>query len=126
MSNKVLNFDRFISERKSEYIEVTAFGKTYNVKKEIPAIVPIMLARAGEDVNNQEIGLSMMKAGDVMFGKDAIDEMCAAGATVSELGQLFRMVFSMVSGQDIDGDDLDDEEYDDESGKVVKEGKSKK
>ena len=122
MANNVLNFDKFMSEKTHEYITVTAFGKEYKVKKEIPAIVPIMLARAAEDKGKsarQEIGLAMLRAGDVMFGKDAINEMCAAGASSSDLSELFRMVFGMVSGQTIDGDDADEETLDDASGHVV-------
>lgn len=126
MANRVLNFDQFIGEKKQEYIIVKAFGHEYKIKKEIPAIVPIMLARAGEKTQAQDVGLAMMKAGDVMFGKEAVDEMCMSGATVTDLGTLFRKVFEMVSGQDIDGDDIDSETYDDVSGKMVKEDRSKK
>lgn len=126
MANNVLNFDQFMSEKKHEYITVTAFGKQYKVKKEIPAIVPIMLARAGEKANSGDIGLAMMKAGDIMFGEKAVMEMCENGASASDLGQLFRMVFSMISGQDIDGDDMDEAEYDDTSGKTVRKSRSKK
>lgn len=126
MANRVLNFDKFMNEKKHEYITVTVFGKDYKVKNEIPAIVPIMLARAGEDANNSDVGLAMMKAGEIMFGKEAVDEICEAGASVEQLSQLFKMVFQMVSGQDIDGDDMDEAEYDDTSGKAVRASKSKK
>ena len=85
-----------------------------------------MLARAGDEVDNQAVGLAMMKAGDLMFGKEAVDEMCSAGATTKDLATLFRMVFQMVSGVDIDGDDMDEAEYDDTSEKVVKTNRSKK
>lgn len=124
--NKVLDFDKFISEKKHEYLVVKAYGKEYKVKMEAPAVVPIMLARAAEDGDANQVGLAMMKAGDIMFGKQAVDDMCEAGATIPELGALFRKVFSMISGQDIDGEDLDEAEYTDEGSKATDESKTPK
>lgn len=127
--NGYLNFDQFMGEKKKETITVHAYGKDYIVKKEIPAIVPIMLARAAEDndkVSQQTVGLAMLRAGDIMFGEGAINEMCHKGATADDLAKLFRMVFEMVSGQTIDGDDSDEATYDDASGKVEVEKDTKK
>lgn len=123
MASKTLNFDRFLSEKKNEYITVTVMGKEYKVRNEVPAIVPIMIARAGEDENASTVGLAMMRAGDVMFGKEAIDEMCNNGISTTELGMLIRQVFGMVSGQDIDGDDT---ETLDDSSRYVEKKKPKK
>ena len=127
--NNILNFDKFMSEKTKEVIIVHAYGKDYTVKKEIPAIVPIMLARAADDntkVSQQEVGLTMLRAGDIMFGKEAINEMCSKGATADDLAKLFRMVFEMVSGQTIDGDDADEASYTDADSKVEVESKEKK
>lgn len=112
MGKKTLNFDRFMSEKKRDYITVTVFGKDYKVANEVPAIVPIMIARAGEDADASAVGLAVLRAGDVMFGKDAIQEMCENGISTIDLGQLIREVFSMVSGQNVDGE-TDEATYDD-------------
>lgn len=126
MKTNVLNFDKFMSEKNKEFITVHAYGKDYKVKKEIPAIVPIMLARAADEngkTSAQDVGFAMLRAGDIMFGENAINEMCSAGANATDLSKLFRMVFEMISGQTIDGDDPDndEEEYSDDSGKAVAE-----
>lgn len=114
MSKKMLNFDQFLAEKNKDYIEVTVYGKVYKVKREVPAIVPIMIGRAGEDADEKLLGEAMMRAGDIMFGKDVIDELCDKGISATELGHLIRQVFTMVSGQDVDGDE-DSATYDDSS-----------
>lgn len=48
MASRTLNFDNFITEKKAEPVFITVFGKEYKVKPEIPAIVPVMMARANE------------------------------------------------------------------------------
>jgi len=127
MANKVIDFDRFLAEKKQTYITVKVYGKEYQIKDEVPALVPILLARAGESANKSLIGDAIMRAGDIMFGKDAITELCNKGMSAQEMGALIRTVFSRVSGQDIDGDDMEDEQnVDDASGKVVRKKNSPK
>ena len=122
MANKFIDFDRFLDEKKQTSLTVKVYGKEYKIKDEVPAIVPILLARAGESANNSTIGDTIMRAGDIMFGKDVITELCNKGMSAEEMGALIRTVFSRVSGQDIDGDDREDEQnVDDASGKVVQE-----
>lgn len=122
MANKVLNFDQFMAEKNKDYIEVTVFGKTYKVKNDVPAIFPVKLARASESVNNGVVGSALMEAGEIMFGQDAVDEMCRNGISAKELGMLYIQVFNMVSGQNIDAEDIDVETYEDDASKVVKAG----
>lgn len=119
MANRTLNFDNFMAEKKAEYIDVTVFGKQYKVKREIPAIMPIMMARANESTKREEVMLSILRAGDIMFGEKAIDTFCENGMSSDMLAELIQQTFNMISSEDVDGDDLDEETFDDESGKVV-------
>ena len=43
---KVLEFDTFMQEAKGENLTVRVGGKDYSVPPKIPAIVPLMMARA--------------------------------------------------------------------------------
>lgn len=119
-NNRMLNFDSFMAEKQAEYITVTVFGKQYKVKKEIPAIMPIMMARANEETNREQVVFSILRAGDIMFGKKAIDEFCNKGMSSEMLSELIQQTFNMISNEDVDGDELEDEAtFDDVSDKVV-------
>lgn len=126
MANRTLNFDNFMAEKNAEMIEVTVYGKKYKVKRQIPAIVPIMMARANEGTERSEVMLSILRAGDIMFGKDAIDTFCEKGMSSDMLAELIQQTFNLISSEDVDGDDMDEASYDDESDKVVKGKKAKK
>ena len=83
--SKVLNFDKFMSEKKKETITVTVFGKDYKVPGEIPAIVPVMMARSEEAMNDDASVQLVMKAADILFGKEAVNEICAKGMSAADL-----------------------------------------
>ena len=121
---KVLNFDKFISEKENETIEVTVYGKKYFVPAKIPAIVPVMMARAEDDPAS---GTRMvMKAADVLFGQKAVNQMCENGMSATELADLVQRVFVLINGDDSDEDE-DSEEYSDEdSRRTVGGSKGKK
>lgn len=125
MKNRTLNFDNFMTEKKQEPIKVTVFGKEYDVKPEIPAIVIVTLARTNEtSLSESETAMMILNAGDEMFGKDTINEFCAKGMRADQLVNLIKMVFDLINGKDVDGDTV--EELDDESGMVAAGGKGKK
>jgi len=115
MASRTLNFDNFMTEKKQEPIKVTVFGKEYDVKPEIPAIVMVTLARTNEStMSESDAAMMILNAGDVMFGKKAISEFCQNGMRADQLVTLIKMVFEMINGKDVDGDDV--EEVDDETG----------
>ena len=125
MKNRTLNFDNFMTEKKQEPILVTVFGKEYNVKPEIPAIVMVTLARTNENtISEADATMMVLNAGDVLFGKDAINEFCAKGMRADQLVNLIKMVFELIKGKDVDGDTV--EEIDDEAGMVATGSKAKK
>ena len=121
---KVLNFDQFMSEKKKETIKVTIFGKLYEVPCEIPAIVPVMMARAEESSLDAQASTRMvMLAADALLGKTAVDEICGNGMTAKDLGSLVQQLFKMINGTANEGDD-DTEEYTDEDSRSEKKGDS--
>ena len=112
MAKKILNFDKFISEKTADTIELTIFGNTFEIPAVIPAIVPVMMARAEDD---PATGTKMiMRAADIMFGKDRVNDMCEKGMTAGELADLVQRVFLMINGNDEDDDSeelSDEDEY---------------
>lgn len=123
--SKVLDFDQFMSERAKETIDVKVYGKTYKIAKEIPALVPIMMARSEEDEDATLSGQMILRAADGWFGKEVVDEFCKNGMTTNELSNLVTQLFRAINGDSEDDDDA--EEYSDEDSRVqVKNEKAKK
>lgn len=122
--SKVLDFDLFMAEHTKETIDVKVFGKTYKIAKEVPAIVPVMMARAEESADSTLSGQMVLRAADGWFGAEAVDEFCAKGMTTSELSNLVTQVFRAIRGTD--DEDEDAEEYTDEDSRVAKPSKAKK
>ena len=118
----MLDFDRFLKEKQGETLKVRVFGRTYEVRKEIPAIVPILMARSeqamgkdGEEMEDGEATRLVLRAADALFGEKAMDEMAGKGLGVEDLGELVRQVFTAIQKDEEDGDAC--AEITDESGK---------
>lgn len=124
MKKKTLSFDSFIAENAKQTISVTAFGETVEVKAEIPAIVPMLMARAELEEDDGATTRAMLNAADALFGKQTINRWCAKGMSVNELSRILTSTFNAINGTE-DSEDDDVEELDDESG-VVAEKKAKK
>lgn len=118
MAKKVLDFDRFLAEKVKDTIEVVVYGRKLEIRNEIPAIVPIMMARANEEGGNAN--LSVFKAADIMFGKENVNALCEAGMTASEFTELLQSVFQMINGKS-DDDDEDEGVLDGDSGEAKKD-----
>ena len=113
---KVLDFDLFMQENSRETIDVTVYGDTYKVPMEIPAIVPVLMARAEMD-NDASVSMKMiLTAADSMFGAENVDKMCKKGMSAKSLAQLIEKLFQIINGKD-DGDD-EEQEITDEDGHV--------
>ena len=119
MGNKVLNFDLFMQEKKKEMIEVTVFGDKYMVPNEIPAIVPVMMARAEESSSDADGTRAVMRAADALFGEQNVDTMCKKGMSASDLATLMQKIFTMINGKD---EEETTEELSDEDSRTVKPG----
>ena len=118
--NKVLNFDLFMQEKEKKTLDVTVYGDVYTVPMEIPAIVPVMMARAEESVNGNDGTKAVMRAADALFGRKNVDKMCRKGISATDLVELIQKVFGMINGQDLSEDDS--EELTDDDSRVSKAG----
>jgi len=121
--NKVIDFDLFMREHDRATMDVVVFGETYTVPCEIPALVPIMMARAEESDSDVDSTRMIMKSADALFGKENVDKMCAKGLTAREIALLVGKVFSAINGTD---EEEDAQELDDESGRKQVGSKAKK
>ena len=117
MSKRILNFDNFMAEKNEEPIIVQVYGEEYKVKPEIPAIVPVMMARSNEEMNEGDASRMVLRAGDILFGEENINKFCKKGMSIENLGILIRQVFDMINGKSVDDDDA--ETLSDEDGMVA-------
>lgn len=123
---KILNFDNFMSEKKKDTITVTVMGKEYVVPMEIPAIVPVMMARA-ESANDPSANTRMvMRAADAMFGESNVDQMCADGLGAANLAMLVQQLFKEINDGASEDDDETEELTDEDSRRQTGEGKRSK
>ena len=117
MSKRILNFDNFMAEKAEEPIIVRVYGEEYKVKPEIPAIVPVMMARSNEEMSEGDASRMVLRAGDILFGEENINKFCKNGMSIENLGSLIRQVFDMINGKSVDDDDA--ETLSDEDGMVA-------
>lgn len=124
---KVLEFDKFLSEANEEKLTIRVHGKAYEVPCRIPAIVPLMMARAAKlaDQTSRNSAYSEMifSAADALFGRDAAMEICASGLYADDLALLVRKVFDLINGVE---DDEENEELTDEDSRSSLPGDSAK
>lgn len=121
--SKTLNFDLFMQETEQRTLDVTIFGDVYTVPMEIPAIVPIMMARAEESMNPAESTRMIMRAADAMFGTEAVNKMCRKGMTAKNMAKLVEQLFAEINGGD---EDEEAQELSDEDSRVQTSSKAKK
>lgn len=113
---KVLDFDLFMQENRQDTIDVTVYGETYKVPMAIPAIVPVLMARA-EMNDDANVSMKMiLTAADSMFGAENVDKMCSKGMTAQQLAQLIEKLFQMINGKDEEDDEV--QELTDEDSRV--------
>ena len=122
---RTLNFDRFIEEKEEEPIVITVLGRKYNVPPRIPAIVPVMMARAEEDMTAAETSKLVLRAADAMYGKKAVDQMCEDGLRTEELGLLVQKTFAAINGEE-EEEDEEQELSDADSRRSISRSKPKK
>lgn len=124
MEHKILDFDLFMREKKHETMTVKLFGENYEIPMEVPAIVPVLMARAEMSMDEQQNTVMIMRAADAMFGAETVDKLCAKGMTSRELAALVMKLFSEFSGVNTEDDDV--QEVDDEDSRVTAGGKRRK
>lgn len=113
---KMLNFDNFIQEHEKRTMDVTIFGDVYVVPMEIPAIVPIMMARAEETMDSRENTRMIMRAADALFGVEGVNQMCRKGMSAKRLITIIEKVFAEIMHPEKEDDD--EQELSDENSRV--------
>ena len=111
MKEKTLDFDRFLSEKRAEYVRVRVMGREYRVKKEIPALLPLTLARAEEGGEPAEMGRALLRAADTLFGRENVDALCRKGLSADGLTALVERTLALICGHEAkeDGVTLSDD-----------------
>ena len=122
---KVLDFDKFLQEKNKELLTIKIYGKEYSFPAEMPAIVPVLLARAAEEVDIAQESKITVGALDMLLGKESVDELCNKGLTVPEFRELAKKIFGMINGTVSDDEEMQ-EMTDEDSRKTVGERKAKK
>lgn len=97
MAKKFKNFDAFISEMKCETIPFEIFGKTYHIKKRVPAVIVLEMAKH-EDSDSLPNSL-VFKAANQIFGEKILAELCKhPDFTVEVLSEMIKWAFSAING----------------------------
>ena len=122
---KVLDFDQFLQEKNKELLTIKAYGKEYTFPAEMPTIVPVMLARAAEEVDTAQESKITVGALDMLLGKENVDELCQKGLTVPEFRLLAKKIFGMINGALPENEETQ-EMTDEDSRKTVGGNKAKK
>lgn len=97
MAKKFKSFDAFISEMKCETIPFEIFGKIYHIKKRIPAVIVLEMAKHEED---EAMPNSItFKAANQIFGEKILAELCKhPDFTVEVLSEMIKWAFSAING----------------------------
>lgn len=97
MANKFKSFDAFISEMKCETIPFEIFGKTYHIKKRIPAVIVLEMAKheEGEAIPNSVL----FKAANQIFGEKILAELCRhPDFSLDVLSEMIKWAFAAING----------------------------
>lgn len=99
MAKKFKSFDDFISEMKYETIPFEIFGKTYHIKKRIPAVLVLELAKhEDQDVLSNNL---VFKAANQIFGDEILADLCKhPDFTVNVLSEMIKWAFAAINGTD--------------------------
>lgn len=124
--SKTLDFDKFLSEKNKETLDVTVFGKVYRVPMMIPAIVPVMMARSEENLDQNESTKMVYRAADALFGADAVNEMCAKGMAGKDMAELVQSVFNIINGKEEEDDEAQELSDEDSHVAAPRRGKTAK
>lgn len=99
MAKHFRNFDKFIAELKHETASFAMFGKTYTFEKKMPAVIPLQLAKYGDedDIPPRII----FQAARQIFGENTVKELEAHPAfSLDVLTELIRWAFDVINGKD--------------------------
>lgn len=125
---KTIHFDLFMAEAQKETIAVVIGGRTFTVPARVPAIVPLMMARAEKLADQQSRNAAYTKAifgaADALFGEKQMNEICAMGLSAEQLSLLVQQTFNAING--VEEDDGETAELTDEDSRSSLPGDSAK
>lgn len=125
---KTLEFDRFLTEKNRETLTVTVYGKAYEVPARVPAIAPLMMARAeklaDQSSRNDAYARMIFGAADALFGEASMNEICSHGMSVDELSLLVQKTFGLINGTEEEEEEV--VEIGDEDSRSILPGDSAK
>ena len=93
------DFDAAFAEMHKEKVKFKAFGKEYWIRKEVPAFVVLEMAR---HENDETLSTKFLfRAGEAIFGKKTLDELCANEGFSSEmLASMIKWAFDVINGKE--------------------------
>ena len=95
--NRFKSFDDMLAETTNETITIRVYGKDYTIPAQMPAIIPVMMARFEDDPEAMQ-RLTYL-AGDHLFGHEAVTEWASHdGFTKEKLETIVSEVFKMIYG----------------------------
>ena len=97
MANKFKDFDAMFSEMKAETLAFRAYGKMYQIRKEIPAAIVLEMARM-ESTDNIPTQM-IFRAGAAIFGEEMLRELCAKpDFSANRLAKMVEWAFRAING----------------------------
>lgn len=98
MANKFKDFDAMFSEMKAETLAFRAYGKMYQIRKEIPAAIVLEMARM-ESTDNIPTQM-IFRAAAAIFGDKTLRELCAKpDFSANRLAKMVEWAFKTINGK---------------------------
>ena len=98
MANKFKDFDAMFSEMTAETIAFRAYGKMYRIRKEIPAVIVLEMARMENKVNVTP--QLIFRAASAIFGEETLRELCSKpNFSAKKLEKMVEWAFSAINGK---------------------------
>lgn len=98
MANKFKDFDAMFSEMKAETISFRAYGKMYQIRKEMPAVIVLEMARMESDA--QLSSQLIFRTASAIFGEETLRELCSKpNFSANKLEKMVEWAFKTINGK---------------------------
>lgn len=96
---KYKDFDRMFAEMQGETIPFIAFGEEYQIKKQIPAWIPLEMSSYDDD--HAMPAKTVFRAARMIFGEKQLSKLCEnPDFTMDKLEIMLRWAFEAIQGKD--------------------------
>ncbi len=98
---RVIDFDAFRAEQIAEPLELHIGQNVYNLPTSLPAALALDIVRMNAKEEDDEVDLDTLAVmGDGVFGAELYEKILRENnITMTELPELFKLVFAMYSGE---------------------------